>query len=180
MTTMRLMIPMTLAILATHAPAALAQTTFPAPLPGQAVDSTDIPAVPPANGSNSPPDACKGFIPLREDAEKKGKMIKAASERHASPAEACKLIGSYSDAEAKLMKFVEASAPGCGIPASVTDQLKAGHRNTERLQEKVCTIAKRDQKGAMPGQINDFGDPAFWGRAPRGPTGDFPDARGRF
>ena len=37
----------------------------------------------------------KGFMPLREDAEKKGKMIKAAGERHAPPDEACKIIGAY-------------------------------------------------------------------------------------
>ena len=34
-----------------------------------------------------------GFVPLRQQAEARGKLIKAASERHAPPEEACKLIG---------------------------------------------------------------------------------------
>jgi hypothetical protein len=37
----------------------------------------------------------KNFMPLREEAEKRGKLIKAASERHAPPDEACKLIESF-------------------------------------------------------------------------------------
>jgi hypothetical protein len=41
----------------------------------------------------------KGFVPLREEAEKRGKMIKAASEQHASPDEACKLIKNFGQAE---------------------------------------------------------------------------------
>jgi hypothetical protein len=50
-------------------------------------------------------DECmKGFMPLREDAEKRGKLIKAASDRHAAPAEACKLIGSFGQAEIKMIK----------------------------------------------------------------------------
>lgn len=174
----RWMVPLTFALLAAGVGSALAQGTFPAPLPGQGA-TTGPPSAPPLSGVTVS-ECAKDFIPLREDAEKKGKMIKAASERHASPVEACKVVGSYSDAEAKLMKYVETNAAECGIPGSVMEQLKAGHRNTERLKEKVCTIAERDQKGAIPGQINDFGDPAFRGRVPRGPTGDFPDARGRF
>ena len=50
-------------------------------------------------------DACmKGFMPLREEAEKRGKLIKAASERHAPPDEACKLIESFGQAEIKMIK----------------------------------------------------------------------------
>ena len=58
----------------------------------------------------------KNFVPLREEAEKRGKMIKAASERRAPPDEACKLIGNYSKAEQKMISYVEANAAKCGIP----------------------------------------------------------------
>ncbi len=93
-------------------------------------------------GANA--DACmKGFIPLREDAEKKGKMIKAASDRHAPPDEACKIIGNYSAAEVKMLKYVETNATKCGIPSSVGDQMRAGHKNTEGLEKKVCGIAEQ-------------------------------------
>ncbi len=46
-------------------------------------------------------------MPLREEAEKRGKLIKAASERHAPPDEACKLIGNFGQAEIKMIKYVE-------------------------------------------------------------------------
>ena len=49
----------------------------------------------------------KEFVPLREEAEKRGKLIKAASERHAPPDEACKLIGNFGQAEIKMIKYVE-------------------------------------------------------------------------
>jgi hypothetical protein len=91
-------------------------------------------------------DECmKGFMPLREDAEKRGKMIKAASDRHAPPQEACKLIGNFGQAEIKMIKYVETHAAKCGIPPQVTDQLKNGHKNTEKMQKQVCDVAQQAQ-----------------------------------
>ena len=58
-------------------------------------------------------------MPLREEAEKRGKMIKAASERHAAPDEACKLIENFGQAEVKMIKYVETNAAKCGIPPQV-------------------------------------------------------------
>ncbi len=49
-------------------------------------------------------------MPLREEAEKRGKLIKAASDRHAQPEEACKLIEGYSAAELKMMEYVKLNA----------------------------------------------------------------------
>jgi hypothetical protein len=103
------------------------------------------PTAPPAAGSA---DECmKGFLPLREDAEKRGKLIKAAGERHAPPAEACKLIESFSQSESKMIKYVETHAAKCGIPPQIADQLKTGHKNTETMQKKVCQVAEQQQKG---------------------------------
>jgi hypothetical protein len=91
-------------------------------------------------------------------------MIKAASARHAPPDEACKIISDYSAAEVKMIKYVEANASTCGVQAQLTDQLKAGHKNTEVLLKKVCAMAEQAQR-----------------TQPRGPAGDFPDpVTGRF
>ena len=99
---------------------------------------------PPSQPGGATADACmKGFIPLREDAEKKGKAIKVASDRHAPPDEACKIISNYSAAEVKMIKYVETNATKCGIPGSVAEQLKTGHKNTEGLEKKVCGIAEQ-------------------------------------
>jgi hypothetical protein len=101
---------------------------------------------PPPSQGGAPDECMKGFLPLREDAEKRGKMIKAAGDRHASPDEACKLIGNFGQAEIKMIKYVESHATKCGIPKEIADQLKNGHKNTEAMQKKVCTIAQQQQQ----------------------------------
>lgn len=93
----------------------------------------------------------KGFMPLREDAEKRGKMIKAASERHAPPQEACKLIGGFGHAEVKMIKYVEANAAKCGIPPQIPEQLKNGHKNTETMLKRVCDAAAQGGQAGPAG-----------------------------
>ncbi len=108
--------------------------------------------------TSAPSDACmKGFVPLRTEAERRGKMIKAASDRKATPDEACKLIASFGQAEVKMIKYVEANASKCGIPQQITDQLKAGHKNTEQLQAKVCGVAQQmeTQKAAAAPSLSE-------------------------
>ncbi|WP_172980334.1 hypothetical protein [Tardiphaga sp. P9-11] len=95
-------------------------------------------------------DCMKGFLPLRQDAEKKGAAIKAASERRAPPDEACKLITSFSQTEVKMIKYIEANAQKCGIPANVGEQMKTGHKNTEGMRQKVCSVASQQQRGGGP------------------------------
>ena len=99
----------------------------------------------PAGPSMSPTEAecMKGFMPLREEAEKRGKLIKAASDRHAPPDEACKLISGFGVAETKMLKYVETHQVQCGIPPQVLDQLKAGHKNSEGMQQKICAVAQQ-------------------------------------
>ncbi|MDO8979497.1 MAG: hypothetical protein Q7V17_09740 [Afipia sp.] len=89
----------------------------------------------------------KGFLPLRADAEAKAKLIQAAGKRKAAPQEACKLIANFAQAETKMIKFVDANAQKCGIPAQVSDQMKKGHANTSQLQQRVCAAASQAQAG---------------------------------
>jgi len=97
-------------------------------------------------------DACmKGFVPLREEAEKRGKMIKAASDRKAPPDEACKLIGNFGQAELKMIKYVETNSAKCGIPPQIADQLKNGHKNTDKMQNQVCAVAQQAQSRGPAG-----------------------------
>jgi hypothetical protein len=102
---------------------------------------------PPAQSQAGAPDDCmQGFMPLRQEAEKRGKLIKAASERHAPADEACKLIENFGQSEIKMIKYVETHAAKCGIPPQITDQLKTGHKNTEGMQQKVCAVAQQQQQ----------------------------------
>jgi hypothetical protein len=87
-------------------------------------------------------DCMKEFMPLREDAEKRGKLIKAASDRHATPQEACGLIKNFTAAETRMIKYVETHSSKCGIPPQVLDQLRGGHKNSESMQQKVCSAAE--------------------------------------
>jgi hypothetical protein len=109
------------------------------------------PPTAPQQGGGPPVDCMKEFVPMREDAEKRGKLIKEASDRHASADEACKLIGNFGQAEIKMIKYVESHSAQCGIPPQVADQLKAGHKNTDAMQKKVCAVAQQQQQKGPAG-----------------------------
>ena len=168
--TRRLIVPLTAAAMIVSAGHVFAQGAFPAPLPNQSASPfppvngaapsatvgapapfPDQGAAPVSRGFSGPPpqasgaaDACmKGFVPLREEAEKRGKMIKAASDRKAPPDEACKLIKNFGAAEMKMIKYVETNSAKCGIPPQIADQLRNGHKNTEKMQTQVCNVAQQ-------------------------------------
>jgi hypothetical protein len=118
----------------------------PFPSGGAAPITGGFSAPPPSQAGAGPSQDCmKQFMPLREEAQKRGNMIKAAGDRHAGPDEACKLIKNFAQAEIKMMTYVEKNAAKCGIPPQVTDQLKAGHKNTEAMQTRVCNVAQQMQ-----------------------------------
>ncbi|MCK1643225.1 hypothetical protein IVA95_38115 [Bradyrhizobium sp. 157] len=119
-----------------------APSSFPSQ--GAAPVSSGFSGPPPQ--ASGPADACmKGFVPLREEAERRGKLIKAASDRKAPPDEACKLIGNFGQAELKMIKYVETNSAKCGIPPQIADQLRNGHKNTEKMQKQVCAVAQQAQ-----------------------------------
>lgn len=106
-------------------------------------------------------DACtKEVVPLRNDMEERGKLIKAASARRAPPDEACKLIGSYALSEIRLIRYLEANAAKCGIPPEVADGLKVSHKSTEAMRKTVCAAAQQAQRKGPAGPVGDFDDTA--------------------
>jgi hypothetical protein len=111
------------------------------PSPGPAMGG------PPPGGE----ECMKGFMVLRQEAEKRGAAIKAAGERHAPPDEACKLIGSFAQSEIKMVKYVETNSQKCGIPPQIADQLRNGHKNTAAMQQKVCAVAQQQQQRGPAG-----------------------------
>jgi hypothetical protein len=171
----RLIVSFTVAAMTLPVGQAIAQGVFPAPLPGQAgAPASNALPFPPVNGG--PPlaggssDACmNGFIPLREEAVERGKLIKAASERHAPPGEACKLIANFAQSEIKMIKYIEANSGSRGISPQIADQLKTGHKNAEAMQIKVCRVAQEAQ--ARRPSLNEMLGPQR--REPAGPVGDF-------
>ena len=144
--------------------AASAQNAFPAPLPG-ANPPTILPNPPPADmpsSAASQANCANDYGALRDEAEKRGALIRAASARHAPVGESCKLIDEFMAAEAKMLDYVKAKSGECAIPANIMDQLKTSHEKTETVRERVCSSVDASQKRRPDGtQINDFGDPAF-------------------
>jgi hypothetical protein len=131
------------------------QSSFPvngaAPI-GGAGGGGGFSAAPPTQAGGGPgADCMKTFLPLREEAERRGKLIKAASDRHASPVEACTLIRNFGQAETKMIKYIEANAAKCGIPPQIGEQLKTGHKTTEAMQKKVCDVAQQAQTARPAG-----------------------------
>lgn len=118
-----------------------------------------------------PSDSClAGFIPLREEAERRSRLVKAAGDRHAPPDEACKLITSFGQAELKMIKYIDANAASCGIPMQVTDQLKNRHSGTEGLQNKACALARQMLHGEPGGPTGDFDGSDHPVGSPNGPS----------
>jgi hypothetical protein len=120
-----------------------------APITGGA--PTQPMGAPPPQGAGGPSDACmKGFVPLREEAEKRGKVIKAALERKVPAEETCKLIENYSQAELKMMNYVKLNQTKCNIPPQISEQMKKGHEGTQATLKK-CLMAAQAQKSGPAG-----------------------------
>jgi len=140
---------------APSAAAAPPASAFP-PVGGGAPPFGTSPFAAPPTQTGAVDECMKQFLPLREEAEKRGKLIKAASDKHATPDEACKLIGNFAQAEVKMLKYVETNATRCGIPPQISEQLKRGHQGTETLQKKVCAAAAQMQKGPSGPTLSDL------------------------
>lgn len=81
------------------------------------------------------------FVRLRADTEKKANAIKMASERKASPKDACNLFNVFSTAEEKLIKYANDNAAWCGIPPQLLDGMAKGHARTTEMRTRICRIA---------------------------------------
>ena len=46
-------------------------------------------------------------------------------------------------AELKMISYIQANSAKCGIPPQIADQLKNGHKNTEKMQTQVCNVAQQ-------------------------------------
>ena len=90
------------------------------------------------------------FTVLKSEAEKRALVLKELGKRKAPPAEACKAIGAFAQAEAKMIKYVDTNAKRCSIPPQIGQQMSAGHKMTEQMQAKVCAAAQGGGGGGAP------------------------------
>jgi hypothetical protein len=87
------------------------------------------------------PSPCEGFLPLRDDAQKKGAAIGAAQKRHADRAEMCKVVSAFAIAEGKATAFLEKNKSFCNVPEQAVASAKDTHLKTEHFREIVCAPA---------------------------------------
>jgi hypothetical protein len=114
----------------------------------------------PPGGQQQQPPCYNDFLPLRQEAEKRAGAVRAASEKKASPQEACQLMGQFADAEAKVVKFVETNGTWCGIPADAVQQMKANHGKTLQIRKRICTAAAAPARPAGPSLSDALGTSA--------------------
>jgi hypothetical protein len=117
---------------------------------GGAPNWNNAPAAPPPGQQQLPP-CFNEFSPIREEAEKRANMLKAAMQKKVPREEACKLIKNFSAAEAKVVRFVTTNAQQCGIPPQAVGQMKSNHDRTVKMETQVCNAAAGPQRPTGPG-----------------------------
>jgi hypothetical protein len=89
----------------------------------------------------SPPSPCQQLISLRDQVQKNRSAISAASERHATALEACKLFKVFLATESKMISAIDTNGPFCGLPPAVSEQLSDAHTEASRMAKQVCDAA---------------------------------------
>ena len=97
------------------------------PMPGQAPQQQQLPP------------CFADFKPLRDEAEKRGLALKAGIQKKVTREQACALMKNYAAAESKVVKFIQANASWCGIPAEAATAMKANHTRTLQSEKQVCS-----------------------------------------
>ena len=96
-----------------------------------------MPGAAPPQQQQEPP-CMKDFAPLRAEAEKRAMALKATMEKKPTREVACTMFKSFTAAESKMVKYIEANAQWCGIPAQVPAQMKANHTRMLKTQDQIC------------------------------------------
>jgi hypothetical protein len=106
---------------------------------------------------SAPPPACQQLLTLRDETQKHAAAIQKASQRHASPVEACKLFRTFLAADSKMIKAVQQHGVQCGVPPNMPQEMKTGHANAEKIAKQVCDAAANAGRPAAPSLSDAFG-----------------------
>ena len=112
----------------------------PMQMPGQA----------PFQAPQNMPPCMTEFLPLRAEAEKRADVLKAAMQRKAPRPKLCDLFKSFSEAEAKVVKYATSNQAQCGIPAEAVSQMKGNHGKTVQIRDRVCAEGVEAPKPTGP------------------------------
>jgi hypothetical protein len=91
-----------------------------------------------APGGQRLPPCYNEFTPIRSEAERRAALLQVAMKKKVPREEACRLIKSFAEAEAKVVKFIQTNAQWCGIPADAAGVMQKNHARTIQTQNQVC------------------------------------------
>jgi hypothetical protein len=122
----------------------------PGPMTGPAMGPGAAPGMPPCMSQ---------FLPMRAEAEKRAGALQAGINKKKAPPEICQLFRSFSEAEAKVVKYAVANQTGFGIPPDAVAQMKKNHAKTNEVRDRVCSVADKPAQPAGPnlGEALGFG-----------------------
>lgn len=101
---------------------------------------------------------CDGFMPLRNEAQKRGMAIGMAEKQHADRKQMCKLVTVFSAAEEKALKYLKANMTWCGVPQQAITSAAEAHAKTLKFREVVCAPAPEPH---LPTLSDAIGSPAL-------------------
>lgn len=137
---MRWTVTMAMGIAVGVSAAGMGVHTASAQMPGMGMQAA--PGMPGMGLQAAPaPSVCDNFMPLRDDAQKKGAAIAAAEKRKVDRQELCKVVTAFSAAEEKAALFLEKNKSFCGVPDQAISSAKDMHAKTAKFREMVCAPA---------------------------------------
>ena len=112
-----------------------------------------------AQGAAPSSNQCNDFVKFRDDAQKKGMAVHAATDRHADRKEVCNLMITFVTAESAMIKFLEDNKTWCGVPDQAIAQAKASHEKSMKFRTMACTEAP-ESKPKVPTLSDALGTPS--------------------
>ncbi len=90
------------------------------------------------------------FMPLRQEVDKRFAAAKSGIDRKAQPAELCRLLTQFTQAESAMVKYVEQNAVWCSFPPNAVQSMKDGQSKSGEYRKQACTAASQVQRPPPP------------------------------
>jgi hypothetical protein len=90
------------------------------------------------------------FQTYRADVEKRARAAEAEAKKRPTRERMCELVGLYSTAEFKWIKFSESNMVKCGIPKQAIEQIRQVHVHTVEAKKKLCAAGPAQAAPATP------------------------------
>ena len=92
------------------------------------------------------------FNPLRLEVDKRFDAAKAALAKHAGPAELCGLLTRFTEAENKMVKYVQENGARCNFPPNALPSMLASQVKSGGYKKAACEAAAAPPRPARPAE----------------------------